>query len=94
MALEQWQFQLQPLGAASAFDALSRCVWFCLQTYLSALTGSIKLLELQLAAVNSTSSSLAGSVSSAFGGNAQQRDSQLDVQVTQLYQVRLVRAEK
>jgi hypothetical protein len=63
-----------------------------LQTYLSALTGSIKLLELQLAAVNSTSSSLAGSVSSAFGGNAQQRDSQLDVQVTQLYQVRLVYA--
>lgn len=56
---------------------------------MSALTSSIRMLEQQLNTVNGTSSSLAASISQAFGGNAQQRDSQVDVQMTQLYQVSL-----
>lgn len=55
--------------------------------YLSALTSSIEVLEQQVDAVNSTTSGLATTISQAFGDNAQQRDSQIDVQLTQLYQV-------
>lgn len=54
---------------------------------MSALTSSVKVLEAQVAAINSTSAAVSSSISQAFGDNAAQRDSQADVQVTQLYQV-------
>jgi len=67
------------------------CTCFSLpsQAYMSALTSSIKVLEQQLDTVNGTSGSVATKLSQAFGDNARQRDSQTDVQVTQLYQVKL-----
>lgn len=55
---------------------------------MSALTSSIQVLEQQIGAVNDTSSSLASTLSQAFGDNSLQRDSQADVQLMQLYQVR------
>jgi hypothetical protein len=60
------------------------------QAYMSALTSSVKVLEDQVATINSTSGSLSVAVSRAFGDNAVQRDSQADVQITQLYQVCVV----
>lgn len=54
---------------------------------MSALTSSITALEQQVAAVNGTGGSMAAKLSAAYGDDALQRDSQLDVQVTQLYQV-------
>lgn len=54
---------------------------------MSALTSSITALEQHVTVVNSTSSTLATRLSAAYGDNALQQDSQLNVQVTQLYQV-------
>jgi hypothetical protein len=58
------------------------------QAYMSALTSSIQVLEQQVGRANDTSASLSSSLSQAFGDDSLQRDSQLDVQVMQLYQVR------
>lgn len=58
-----------------------------LQAYMSALTSTVQVLEQQVGTVNDTSSSLASTLSQAFGDDSLQRDSQLDVQVMQLYQV-------
>jgi hypothetical protein len=58
-----------------------------LQVYMSALTSSITALEQQVSLVNGTTATLATRLSAAYGDNALQRDSQLEVQVTQLYQV-------
>lgn len=55
---------------------------------MSALTSSIKILEQQGVTASSTGSSLAHTLSQAYGDNAQQRVSEADVHVTQLYQVR------
>lgn len=58
------------------------------QAYMSALTSSIRVLQQQVGRVNDTSASLSSFLSQAFGDNSLQWDSQLDVQVMQLYQVR------
>lgn len=54
---------------------------------MSALTSSITALEQQVTLVNGTTATLATKLSAAYGDNALQRDSQLDVQVTTLYHV-------
>jgi hypothetical protein len=68
----------------TSLTARCRC---SLQAYMSALTSTIQVLEQQVGTVNATSSSLASTLSQAFGDDSLQRDSQLDVQVMQLYQV-------
>mgnify|MGYP001806682771 CR=1 FL=1 len=63
------------------------CCLHVLQVYMSALTSSITALEQQVTLVNGTTATLATKLSAAYGDNAVQRDSQLDVQVTTLYHV-------
>lgn len=57
------------------------------QAYLSALTSSLQVLGQQLSALNATSTAMSGTMSAAFGDEAEQRESQVEVQLTNTYKV-------
>jgi hypothetical protein len=55
---------------------------------MSALTSSVDILEQRIGQLGSSGSSLSGQLDLAFGDEAQQREAQADVQLTNMFRVR------
>jgi hypothetical protein len=60
------------------------------QAYMSALTSSVNILEQRIGQLDSSGGSLSGQLNLAFGSEAQQREAQADVQLTNMFRVRIV----